>query len=272
VTETFDAAWLALREEIDHRSRAAELLGPLLEWWITKKRAQVLDLGCGTGSNLRYLAPKLPGSQVWTVVDHDNALLASVESPGGDVLVKRVQGDLAGQGLTEVRGAHLVTASALLDLVSAAWLRAAVDACVGAEAGALFALSYDGAIGWSTPDEPFDTVVRDAIDAHQRRDKGLGVALGPTAGRVAEALFRQQGYRTWLRPSEWEIGAKDHRLAAALIEGWATAASEERPSDADNIRAWAGRRLAHVSRGEAEVVVGHVDLLALPPDSHPGQP
>jgi len=266
VTETFDAAWLALREGIDHRSRAAELLPPLQKWWSAGKRSTVLDLGCGTGSNLRYLAPKLPGPQAWTLVDHDAGLLARVESPGGDVRVKPVRGDVGGVGLTQVGGAHLVTASALLDLVSESWLSAAVDACVDTGCGALFALTYDGAIEWSGVADPLDALVWGSVNDHQRRDKGLGPALGPAAGRTAEQLFQRRGYRTWLLPSAWTLGSGEPALAQGLVEGWAAATAEERPVDADAARGWADRRLASLARGDAELVVGHQDLLALPTD------
>src|SRR5690606_11465516 len=33
MTESFDAGWLGLREPVDHRSRASELLAPLRAWW-----------------------------------------------------------------------------------------------------------------------------------------------------------------------------------------------------------------------------------------------
>ena len=61
--ETFPASWLELREPADHRARAAEALDPLLRWWRARGARSVLDLGCGTGSNVRYLAPKLTGEQ-----------------------------------------------------------------------------------------------------------------------------------------------------------------------------------------------------------------
>ena len=263
MTETFDAAWLELREGIDHRSRAADVLPDLRKWWIAGGCSAVLDLGCGTGSNLRYLAHKLPGRQTWTLVDHDAALLARVEAPRGDVTVKPVQGDLAGVGLEEVGRAHLVTASALLDLVSESWLGAVVDACVGARCGALFALTYDGTIEWAEGD-PFDARVRDAVNDHQRRDKGLGPALGPTAARTAEEMFSRRGYRTWLSPSAWRLGPKEVALAHALVEGWATAAAEERPAQADDVTLWVERRRATVGRSDLDVLVGHQDLLALP--------
>ena len=73
--ETFTADWLALREPVDHRSRAADLVAPVAEWWGSRPGQRVLDLGSGTGSNLRYLAPRLPGEQAWTLVDRDAALL-----------------------------------------------------------------------------------------------------------------------------------------------------------------------------------------------------
>ncbi len=52
-------------------------------------------------------------------------------------------------------GRALVTASALLDLVSERWLRALAARCAGHGAAVLFALSYDGRIVCS-PEDPDD--------------------------------------------------------------------------------------------------------------------
>lgn len=267
MSEKFDAAWLEMREGIDHRSRAAGTLPPLRSWWQARGATAVLDLGCGTGSNLRYLAPHLSGRQDWTLLDHDADLLARIRAPHRDLAIRPVRGDLVVEGLSEVHRAHLVTASALLDLVSDSWLRALVDACANAGCAGLFALTYDGIIEWSGGHEPLDAVVRDAVNDHQRRDKGLGSALGPTAAVQAEEFFRERGYRTWLLSSPWRLGPTDAALAHALVTGWAAAAAEQRPDTADALRGWAERREAVVARGDFGLVVGHLDLLALPADS-----
>ncbi|MEX2047657.1 MAG: class I SAM-dependent methyltransferase [Chloroflexota bacterium] len=283
--ETFDPDWLALREPADHRSRADDLLPPLRAWWAARGASTVLDLGSGSGSNLRYLAPVLGRPQRWTLVDHDAGLLAHVSEPGGDVRVHTVRGDLAREGLAAVPGAHLVTASALLDLVPRAWLAELVDACAAARCGALFALTYDGRIEWSvggtgadtTPaaraEDPLDALVRDAVNAHQLRDKGLGPALGPAAAHAAGELLRRRGYRTWLSSSPWVLGPSESALADALVTGWAGAAAEQRPADATHVRAWAEHRRETVARGEFALLVGHLDLLALPAaEPTPGAP
>ena len=92
--ETFDAAWLTLREDLDHDSRDPALVDLLVEWQresvdppgatgdgtaVTRVFTRVLDLGSGTGSNLRYLAPRLPGRQQWLLLDHDAALHAECQ-------------------------------------------------------------------------------------------------------------------------------------------------------------------------------------------------
>jgi len=266
--ERFSADWLALREAADHRARDEALLPPLVAAWRAGGWSRVLDLGSGTGSNLRYLSARLPHEppRSWTLVDHDAGLLARAHAPSGAPAdtVGRVVGDLAAEGLARVAGAHLVTASALLDLVSEGWLVRLVEACRAARAGVLLALSYDGTVRWSGEGDPDDVWVHEAVNAHQHRDKGLGAALGPVGGARAEALFREAGYRTWLLTSPWRLGADDGALAEALVGGWAGAAAEQRPDEAARVRAWHARRAHAVGRGEAGVTVGHVDLLALP--------
>ena len=274
--ETFDADWLALREPIDHRSRAVRLVEPLVAAWTRGRWSRVLDLGSGTGSNLRYLAPRLPPGQDWTLVDHDPVhlhALSRLEVPAGTGRLAVVAGDLAVAGLHAVGAAHLVTASALLDLVSSHWVARLVTACRGAGCGALFALSYDGGMRWfdaeapgRSDDDPDDLFVRTAVNSHQTGNKGLGPALGPAAAQSAEYAFARAGYRCRRQPSVWQLTVADAVLVHRLIDGWASAAAEMQPAAVDRIAAWAARRRATVDRGGFRLAVGHDDLLALPPD------
>ena len=276
----FAAEWLRLREPVDHRSRASDLLFPLQTDWLTYGWSRILDLGSGTGSNLRYLAPKLATNQEWTLIDRDESLLAAVDIPEGVQAVRCVHGDLADEGINLVKATDLVTGSALLDLVSHAWLERLVCAVETARCGVLFGLTYSGDLQWfhvnphdtdraethPLPDNHSDdTLVREALNQHQLRDKGLGPALGPTANAVAETLFKAAGYRTWHRPSPWHLGSADSQLVRQLLSTWEEAALEVEPStEAHRIREWADRRRQKVDGGHFSLVVGHLDLLALP--------
>ena len=281
--ESFNAEWLALREPVDRRSRALDLLPALQAAWRDRGGARIVDLGSGTGSNLRYLAPKLVGAQRWTLVDHDSALLARTKAPRLHHQLLTVQGDLGVEGLEAAARADLVTGSALLDLVSEAWLRRLVAVCCRSSSVVYFTLNYDGQIRWAIDgdagdggfssddradgEDPDDSLVRRAVNAHQRRDKGMGPALGPTASKVAEELLVAAGYRTWLRASGWRLTRADAELSRVLVEGWRRAASGERPEQARRIDAWAQRRRDTIEGDDFVLEVGHTDLLALP-----GQP
>lgn len=275
--ETFDADWLALRELVDHRSRAVELIEPLVAAWERGEWMRVVDLGSGTGSNVRYLASRLPSPQRWTLVDHDPAHLRTVGNlkvnvPSCELAV--VPGDIGSEGLRAVERADLVTASALLDLVSARWLDRLVAACVEAGCAALFALNYNGKITWSADDgpdaeveDPDDRVVWNALSIHQVGDKGLGPSLGPDAGVSALRAFERVGYQCYFHPSSWRLGVDDAALVHRLVKGWAEAAAEILPQESDRISAWAARRSEVVSERRFMLTVGHDDLLALPRDS-----
>ena len=147
-------------------------------------------------------------------------------------------------------GATLITASALLDLLTGDELGRLVAAVAGARCPALLTLSVTGRIAL-TPAEALDQRVAEAFNAHQRR----GRRLGPDAGVVAAQALREAGMEVLTRTSPWRLGAAQADLIAAWLTGWIGAACEQDPGlDAG---AYTRRRLA-------QVTVEHIDLLALP--------
>ena len=117
------------------------------------------------------------------------------------------------------------TTSALLDLVSEAWLeRLAVE--IAARALPFYAaLSYDGRIAFTPPD-PLDAAIVAAVNAHQRTDKGFGPALGPAAAGFAIARFEALGYSVVHGASDWVMGPHDRDIQTEMLAGWASAARE----------------------------------------------
>ncbi|KAA6183850.1 class I SAM-dependent methyltransferase [Thiohalocapsa marina] len=269
-TERFAAEWLALREPADHRARAAALEQRLALAGARAGWRRILDLGCGTGANLRHLAPRLPWARDWTLIDHDADLLARLTPPTEcSVCLQPMLGDLHTDGLAAVARAEVVTASALLDLVSAAWLDDLIGRIHARGAAALFTLSYDGRVAWSGPADADDDWMRALVNRHQRTDKGLGAALGPDAAAHACTRFRALGYDCTLAPSPWRLqGSADTALATAWLEGWAQAAAALVPTQGrhqgERIQAWCERRRAAFTSGGTALEVGHLDLLALP--------
>lgn len=261
----FSADWLALREPADARARS-RLLAVAAAAALARRpgRVRAIDLATGTGSNVRHLAGLLPATLAWLLVDADADLLRTLPSmlPGVPLDILRMDlSHLDDAALFD--GRDLVTASALLDLVSDRWVALLADACARVDAVVLLALSYDGRIVL-TPDEPEDALVRTLVNRHQRGDKGFGPALGPDAASSAEAHFTRHGYRVVREPSDWVLDSTDGELQRQLIEGWAQAAVESDPTQAGAIHAWRTRRLSHVEAGRSGMVVGHQDLLALP--------
>ena len=219
-----------------------------------------------TGSNLRYLASRLPAPQRWLLVDRDAALLAAARArmnPHSGVETCEI--DLARIGDPSTRalfaGCALVTAAALLDLVSESWIHALAAVCAECGAAALVALTYDGRIACAPADD-HDDRVRRLVNEHQRRDKGFGPALGPDATAHAARVFAARGYRVEREQSDWVLATDMAALQRELIVGWASAAEEIAPHESAAIDAWRARRLAHVEAGRSHIIVGHEDLLA----------
>ncbi|MEW2400648.1 class I SAM-dependent methyltransferase [Streptomyces sp. NPDC046862] len=262
--------WLELREPADAAARAADLLDPLrIRLANLPGRATGLvvhDLGCGTGSMGRWLAPRIDGAQRWVLHDHDADLLrlATARAPraagdGSPVTVTTRRGDLARLTAADLAGASLVTASALLDVLTRDEIGALAEACVGVGCPVLLTLSVAGRVEF-TPSHPLDTEIADAFNAHQRR----GDLLGPDAVTVACEAFSERGATVRLHPSAWKLGPEHAALTQEWLRGWVGAAIEQRPELKERAEAYLEQRLEQCAAGELRVVVHHSDLLALP--------
>jgi SAM-dependent methyltransferase len=289
MTESFSADWLELRAAADRAARNTRLQDNVRRWayrWQQQQRGQTLqivDLGCGSGANLRHLVPHLGRRQNWLLLDHDPRLLSAAG--------ERLQHWAADQGFQQrsatrqqlafasarhtlavtlqqcdlrhipalIWPAQLITASALLDLTSAAWLRQLARDCHHHGAALLMTLSYSGELRWA-PEDEFDSSIEHCFNRHQRGDKTFGSALGPDAAGYLAACLRQLGYRVTLAPSPWQLDGADTLLQQALITGFAQAAREICPQHETAINDWLERR--HRNLAQTRLRIGHVDLFA----------
>jgi len=270
---TFSAEWLSLREPADARARSQSLAHAVAARTTTVHRGEaqpisILDLATGTGANVRYLGRFFREAVRWTLVDYDEALLgvllermAAWADARGDTL-SVVPADLQALEAAAVFGeCDLITASALLDLVSESWLCRLAVRCRETRAPILFALTYDGRIECS-PEDPGDAIVRDLVNRHQQTDKGFGPAAGPYAVDIAARLFAAAGYEVRRERSDWQLGHDEEELQRRLVEGWAAAAQAIMPAQSREIEEWLKRRRGHISARRSAIRVGHQDLAA----------
>jgi len=262
-----DGDWLALREPADAAARARDPVARLRDRIPAQRPLRVHDLGSGTGAMARWLAPLLPGPQHWVLHDRDADLLARmrthpvpVASDGSRVTLDTRLDDVTRLDLAD---ADLVTASALLDMMSGPELERFVAVCATADCPVLVTLSVVGRVELA-PADPLDRDVAAAFDDHQRRTLGGRTLLGPDAAATAARLLRDRGLHVTERPSPWRLGPAESALAAEWFRGWVGAAVEQRPDLAGPVAAYARRRLAAATHGALAVTVHHVDLLAVP--------
>ena len=212
----FSAGWLALREPADHRARDRALLAALGALSSPAATASpIVDLGCGTGSNLRALAPHLPrapglaprrprsgpacGARERLAAWADRARadgradLRLAKDGREHRGLASVEADLArdpGAALDD--RADLVTAAALFDLVSARGSSASPTR-VAADGRVFYtALTYDGEEAWRRRTPPTRRCSPPST-RHQRSDKGFGPAAGPAAtDRLSQGIRRRR--------------------------------------------------------------------------------
>jgi len=267
-TEGFSPDWLRMREPFDHSARASSLALRLAD--VLPPGASLMDLGCGRGSNTRYVAPFLAERSYWCLVDHDARLLDCAEVAVAEWAARHPEHAPLGVTMRQLdlraslpeEPCDAVITQAVLDLVSDAWLVSLADWLQERQVPFLAALTVDGRVAWA-PVHSLDAEVQAAFRAHQRLDRGFGPSPGPAAaGRMVE-LLEQRGFQVWTERADWVVPPESTEMLRFMVDGTAEAAGVTHPDPAI-VRAWHSQRMADVAAARVALRVGHLDLLALP--------
>ncbi|BBI75648.2 hypothetical protein HAALTHF_49010n [Vreelandella aquamarina] len=148
----FASSWLSQRERVDSQSRSSALVAGLNAWLANRDSVTLADLGCGRGSNVQFLVPRLSVPQRWALFDHDPELLKEArgramqlhDARGQPVQVATHCTSLATLAHPALLEADVVSASALIDLVSQPWLDALAAQCAEQRQALLVSLSVTG--------------------------------------------------------------------------------------------------------------------------------
>ena len=228
----------------------------------------IVDLGSGTGSTIRGLQryTTLTPSIQWRLVDNDSGLLAeAIHRHSEEYSIESFLVDLSETQKLPLKSVSLITASALLDLVSDNFIR---DLCQLIKekneyrpVGFYSALNYDGCIKW-TPFHPLDASILMNFNADQRRDKGFGPALGPDATDFLTRQFHSTKFQCLSAKSPWLLGSSDYLLTESLINGISGVAIQTDGLTNSDIQDWKTFRMKNVRTGTC--YLGHTDILVLP--------
>ncbi len=273
----FSKEWLALREDVDRRSRNSEVARTLAGRFALRDHVHVVDLGAGTGANVRATAAHLPARQSWRLIDKDDALMdearrrlmawadhstgengaLTLSKDGSIISVTFASIDLSRDLPQALDGAvDLVTASAFFDLVSPSFIQQLARLMTANQASLYATLTYNGVQRWS-PHRPLDNQMSAAFHRHQLRDKGFGPSAGPAAAGHLADQFRLSGYSVAEGDSPWHLDRADRMLIDELVRGHAFAVAETGLVDSKAIEGW-----VKVQRTGA--LVGHTDTFAAP--------
>lgn len=269
----FSRDWLQLREPADHQARDRQLTEQIASW-LNQREPEVVvaDIGTGRGSNWRYLhrefPPELAERCQWHLFDQDTSLLSTIET-GQRIHLHPVRLEDTDLNRCLPAPLHLVTASALIDLVSVSWLKALAQAAAARSAAVLVVLSYAGGFRL-TPGDPRDEELRALVNQHQHGDKGTGAACGPEASDALAGALQEYGYHVRQKASRWYLDHQHRALQKALMEGWIAAAREQVHNTGTGpatgwLDDWLSCRRDQAEKGTLVIEVDHMDLSGVPP-------
>lgn len=288
----FEADWLALREPIDAAARSPAVLRPLLDALGSRQALQACDLGSGTGSMIRFLAPRLGvPRQRWLAVEPDAALLARAPevwkragwqlSESGTGFEARLDGvavsvEPCPRALHQLDGpgaaCDLVAAHAVADVVSVDDLARALRLLLRPGGLAYLGGTYAGATSFRSAEGETDPDEALVIERFHTSMDARPWVPGSQAARLVPEVLERAGLALLARDrADWRVGPEAAGFVGALLDMVERAAASWcLPGEGPRVAAWAARQRGLLKAGRLTLHAAHVDLLAAAPHESDG--
>ncbi len=264
--------WLNLRFEADAEARNKDLEQQALAT-VVPSEIVVVDVGAGTGSNLRYYSKVLPQvRQHWKLLDLEFDLLETtlqnIQDDGGkvqrlghgryllDLHGKEIQVELmpcdifSDKTSALLNQADLVVSNAFFDLPSEQNIEVLLSWMDFSRQVLLATINYTGMhfLEESTNDAYWIA----QYEKHMRRSHGVG----PDCVDSMRHILSQRGLSCSVEPSDWRLNS-NHPLRKGIFD-FMEEAFRDLSLNLEEFHLWATSKL------DSELIVSHSDVLVLP--------
>lgn len=250
--------WLSIREAMDSRFRSSRLAQEFMDG--ASNTRLIIDLGCGTGTNYRYLSRLRERGAPWLCIDYDGEVLQTASDQCTSKRVRFEKADLSTDLSAIPFGDDVsITASAFLDLTSENWL--VRFAKLAARSPMLISMTVSGSPIWYPIDE-FDAEISLCLKQHRQSDHGFGPAAGSLAAQFLATKLTSLDCSVSLEASDWLLDKQQMEVLSTLVKSVHRRASLTLPRD--QIDRWAELRQQQARMGILKMEIPHLDLLSLP--------
>ena len=204
----FDNKWLLLRERIDTISRNQKAIDKINTYLKKYNQVNIMDLGCGTGSNYRYLSKRIKGKQDWLMTDIS---LESINYFKRSLVLKSNTNLISFKKINVIKDIekikfdnfNLITGSAFLDIMPRQWFKEFSRLNTNTKI-IYFSINYDGFFKF-TPKHQDDELVLKLFNKDQKSDKGIGLkAVGQDCTSIINTAFSKT-HKTYIFNSDWKV-------------------------------------------------------------------
>jgi SAM-dependent methyltransferase len=284
-TETdFSVKWLNTRYPFDVAARNSEVEKAALMALPPDRDLRLLDLGAGTGNSCRYFIPKLPQNQEWLLVELNPDLIEAAKQqlvefakaegykrlPSDDGLkfkgkktihIRFLQHSfLHLNDVLDLSGFDLVTAGAVIDLLSTDMLEQLVQQFIGHVAPFLATINFVGLLFDQATDR--DRQYAALYMQHMQRERPFGRALGAHCIPFLESWLLIRDIPFLSGASDWMIRPEDTAMHAFQLDFMEEAITEMLacPEAGEKLQEWLAQKRAASKAGQLSFRVQHFDI------------
>ena len=282
--------WLAHRFACDAEARHPEIEHKFLSFFEQHQTPlKLVDVGSGTGANVRYYFDRIPHQQEWILVEQDarlrddcrQSLAHFAEQRGYDwqpqndtfqltdgqktATVTFVPGHIERiEQLVDLSQTDVVTANAVFDLVPFEQFDALVGKLVQHDVCLLATLNY-----YETSFLPFSEHDHRFVGwyhMHMKRPQPMGIAMGADCSEEMLDLLAQHHMMIEQEGSQWHLKKNATTMHHYLLHFIEHAVAELNLSadEQQDVERWLEHKKKLCRERELEIIVDHSDIFAYP--------